>query len=670
MWVMGYNPVIEPVQNLLIQEKLLALKSQSGSSGRVVLASKVGKKVKSYFFPIVTSALLIAFIVTNLLQKMEVVSQNIDQKKSDWITKIVKLVDLNDDLQSQTWNQLENELNQSVLPLSNFVGGSSLVESDIKKIVSTAKLWQKNIEPLTKYKVNSQGIVYKGVGEKYFTDDLNNFFTRSESLLPESEKVWSDMWYYRLVLGVKPNSNLSLALQSIRQLLDTLPEIIANKTQILTALGHFTTQRIVIFNQNVGEARPTGGFIGSYLPVDIFKGTIKLGQSNSIYYVDNSKPKPLITHPANWYYDYRTGVAREHGIRNLNYFSCFPDTAQALEREFALSPNGYGIDTLIMITPQVLKNFFPDDLSLNVPGVGVLNSANLIDEVERITSIQAVDMSNPKSQLTPIVDALLAKLPQIVDSGKLDITQSVLNSFDSRDLQIWFKNTNIQHLWSELGLAAEQTCQAKTNTHIITPLIANISADKRNLVTKNEFSLNAQRVMGGYKLEFNFKEYLPENPQLQRQFNKNDGFTFVGLQIPAEAFDIKVESAEALNLPFKRDYYKQILPDFQNGDPKTPPEIEQILRTSSELKNQGFTYIQPDKSMVAGIYVEDETVTNVRFSFTLPVESEDEIEFYSQPGLNQPSLNFGDGAVFKESLLIKTISDRQKLQSGVEIILR
>ncbi len=630
---------------------------------------------KNYFFAIITSLSIISLLLTSFYARAE---YSMIETRSDLASMTEALVQVfvqdSTNLQDEL-NQIESNLLENLSPVSSFVGLDSKISRDFDQARNLLEDWLSAVRPLAKYQLTVKGLLSRENQNRFFTTDLENLIKNlEEGLLKKTEKTWQDFGFYLNLANFGGNQRINAVKNLVESSLILANKLIEYQDPILTILGHSEKQRIVVFNQNTGEARPTGGFIGSYISIDIYKGQININESNSIYYPDGSIEEQLYMHPATSYYSWNSGFnrANDHGIRNANFLPCFPETASLIHKGFLMSSNGYPIDLIGFITPQLLLDFLGTDFSFDVPDVGTLNSSNIMDEVERITALEIEDETNPKKQIKDILENLLGQIPRILSQREvLDWTQLVIRAIQSRDLQLWSSKTELQSFFEKTGLTNLAMCN-RSKIEEVGFLLGNISGDKRNLVTENHFNIFTETRSTGTKINVKYKQLTPAKPDLQRDFKRESSFTFVGLQVPANSQSMHVSSPQALYAPFTREYYQEIFKNRTNSELTLLPEIEYIIRTSKNLYNEngnppGFVYEHSNGSKVLGIYIHDNsTFAEVEFSFILP--EKDLIKFYSQPGLREPLLGLGKGVELKNKTNgAKVINDYYQINSGVLI---
>jgi Protein of unknown function (DUF4012) len=614
------------------------------------------QKLKRNWIKIVIGLLIFGIIGNYTFLNIKQSIRNVEQSKSSLLEKIKSIINKNDQDQITILNELESKLIQDLQPIASNPIVGLMVKSDIAKIKTLTAKWLDILYPFKNYKFTTEGFSSTLLQQRYFTQDVELFLNKAKPLINETHSQLNSFWLYNFF----GNTQVKESLQTIGNVVDII-EILSQKQEIiLTMLGHYQTQKIVIFNQNSGEARPTGGFMGSYIPIDISQGQVKIGQSQSIYFFDKGNKTEILAHPAMSYYGFFEGKVDAHGSRNSNVFPCFPDTARYLEREFAKTENGYNIDDVILTSPDYLLGYLPESFELNIGGEKVPKN-QILKKIEQITAIEIEDVNNPKKQITSIFNLIINQLPEILKGQALiNLISYTQESLQARNIYTWFRNEKIQRLWQTTGMAGIDTCQNLNSNQVITPIVINLSGDKRNLITSNTFEIDTQQSL----LKLKWTQILPQDKYnlLQRGFNK-DGITMIGFQIPHSWQVQSIKSPDLLHVPFLRNYYTQQL-EYENQTKYiNPPEIESLVNSSFDYSqkdlNKGFSYSQPDGSRVIGIYIHDSFAKesiSAEFELQLP-KSESDIYFYSQPGLNNTSV----------SLNQEIINNKIQLQKGIKI---
>ena len=155
---------------------------------------------------------------------------------------------------------------------------------------------------------------------------------------------------------------VTYAKEKINQVINTLESIENNFPAILKLLGDEKPHRYLIVLQNNAEIRPSGGFIGSYIIVDLNKGVIENLRVEDVYDLDDpykgviEPPDDLLSLTSNWRF------------RDANYSPDFfysgAKLAWMMEKE-----GGPVVDTVIAVNQSLLKDFLEITGPLQVGGL-------------------------------------------------------------------------------------------------------------------------------------------------------------------------------------------------------------------------------------------------------------------------------------------------------------
>lgn len=138
---------------------------------------------------------------------------------------------------------------------------------------------------------------------------------------------------------------------AIKQLLEILNKAESDIPVILKLLGDRQLHRYLILLQNSAEARPTGGFIGSVMLVDVYNGKIIKNTFHDVYEFDGQlsenieAPEDIAKITKNW------------RLRDANYSPDFPISAEKAAW-FLQKEKGPSVDTVIAVNQNILRDFF------------------------------------------------------------------------------------------------------------------------------------------------------------------------------------------------------------------------------------------------------------------------------------------------------------------------
>jgi hypothetical protein len=594
------------------------------------------------------------------------------QKQTTLFTQVKDLILVSEEFSGKSVEELKKELKTLILPIESRVGIPGIFNGNIEEFGELLLEINSVLRPLQGYSISSKGFVGAKPGSQPFTTSLEEVLNNLPQLQQKIQSFWNNIWLIRLLAG-NTNSSLSSYLKYGQFVVDSIPLVFANKQIILEILGHYSSQRIVIFNQNTGEARPMGGFYGSYIPIDIFQGEIKIGQSQAIYYVDGQLKQRQVGHPTTWYYGWQTNDGAISGLVNGQYTSCFPRNAEFISKEWEKSGNGYTIDQMYVITPDFLKRLLPKDSQFVLDDTGGFAASNIIQEIEREAALQTQFDPNPKQYLSNFLSEIISQiLSNLSTISTLELIEKILDSSVQRDLQIWFRNRDSQSELHKLGLDSSQTCN-EYHKNVLNPVMFNISGDKRHSDMEHRVEISTESVVGGTKFTVNHVQTNPPVKSQARSITQFNTFNMLGYQIPSNAFNLKIQADDRLYFPFLRDQFFEIVE--KSGFPEDriimSSEIETIIQTSREIDG-GFSYRQADGGYVLGTYLDDKKVgdTLVKFEFTVPYTGGYGLVYYPQAGQNNTTLVMKENVRMNHNPNQSIETNRERISRGVGIISR
>jgi hypothetical protein len=648
------------LDNTTLQNKLSGIKHNKleKSRGKLLFENSTIK----WFFLFITGILILCVSSFTIVAKTSQTYSRYNESKAELMDEILDFLAVSSELEENTILDSFTEKSLYVTrPVNSFFKTEWLIKSEINATKELFKEWKKTLDPLTKYEFSAKGLVPSTTNEK-FTIALDHAFVKLPDLLQKTKKLIRNLWLYSILGLVSPTINTIV--QKIKNSLKIIDIISQNSFKILDLLGHYSTQSVVLFNQNPGEARPTGGFIGSYISMSISQGELDLKGSQSIYYVSNVTETRILAHPISAYYKF-PGV---HTLHNLNFYPCFRDSAKLLSKEFEKSPNGFTINQLYMVTPDLLEAFLPQNLILDVPGVGVFNPKNLLLEIERITSYQAGDRANPKKSIGPIFNTIFDNLNVIfAERSTIDNIRLLLNSIHARWIQFFYKEDKINIFFESLGLSSNSSCQDK-NPGAISSVVANVAGDKRQLITKNYYGISSKKNLNGHRITINYTQFLENPALLQRDFGYG-GINFFGFQIPSSAKNIKIQSPDLIDVKAVREYYFQDVTDEFAKPISQDITIKNTYQSATTL-DKGVMYQHPDGGLLVGGYMEDiPGESSMVVEFDIPSKIAKKLAFYPQPGQNELYLTLGKNTAHLTDRTKRQIQNNE-LSLGVPMVLK
>ena len=189
---------------------------------------------------------------------------------------------------------------------------------------------------------------------------------------------------------------------------------VENKDAVLTLLGHRYPQRYLVLLMNNDEMRPGGGFIGSFVLVDLNDGRLTNYEFHDVYEYDGIYQNPIEVpiHELK-------ALSRFWRMRDSNISPDFTYSAQKaawfLEQE-----GGPGVDGVIGVNLSAMQAMLEETGPLTVPSLGKAISAETLPTLlSTLVESKYYGVGSPKQILNELVKSFLEKLKNTEIDRKL-----------------------------------------------------------------------------------------------------------------------------------------------------------------------------------------------------------------------------------------------------------
>ncbi len=196
-------------------------------------------------------------------------------------------------------------------------------------------------------------------------------------------------------------------------------------------LGLEAPKTYLVLFQNNTELRPTGGFIGSFAVIRVYKGSFELLSVQGTEQLDwrtlpstaQKPPQPILEYldvpywysrDANWSPDFRVAV---------------PDILRLYTQEDG--PYAGEIDMVVAITASVLEDVLADIGPLEVEGQ-TFTAQNAIDVLQYDTSFGYADRNIPWQDRKRMIDILSAEIIQRITDDPIGLAPKLVSTLSVR----------------------------------------------------------------------------------------------------------------------------------------------------------------------------------------------------------------------------------------------
>lgn len=232
--------------------------------------------------------------------------------------------------------------------------------------------------------------------------------------------------------------------QNIQNFSNTLKATSEHFPAIMKLMGDRYPHRYLILLQNNDEIRPTGGFIGSYILLDVNEGYIEKMTVNDVYDLDGSYGGKI--EPPDIIKDFTKNLR----LRDANYSSDFPTSAAKI-KWIMQKEKGPGVDTVIAVNQSLLKDFLEITGPVQVGKFGELSADNYNLLLSYVIEGKIWGAKDPKHILKVFVPAFKEAILKEENTGK--IMSKLYSAIQRKDVLMWSGDSDIEALFDAMGLS-------------------------------------------------------------------------------------------------------------------------------------------------------------------------------------------------------------------------
>jgi len=246
--------------------------------------------------------------------------------------------------------------------------------------------------------------------------------------------------------------------------------------------GVYGKRTYLILLQNNTELRPTGGFLGSFIFVTTEGGRVTEMRAEDIYAPDGQlkgyveAPEPV-----------KTFLFQQGGwkLRDSNWNPNFPEAAQTMLWFF--EKGGYvNVDGVIAVTLSAIQDVLTPMGDIYIPDYDKhVDAETLYSFLQSQTELSFFPGATSKRDvLGAAMRSVTRAINDLSYSKKKEIADAVIRRLDSRDIQIWMKNSNVQHALESRGWDGslrQTSCESdRCRSDALAIVEANVGINKAN----------------------------------------------------------------------------------------------------------------------------------------------------------------------------------------------
>ncbi|MBU0727580.1 DUF4012 domain-containing protein [Patescibacteria group bacterium] len=319
--------------------------------------------------------------------------------------------------------------------LVNFIDSASLIPQTFIKqnLDGTSDI---KITTLIKEEKENLDVIYSQILELQ-----QNITTLNSGLLPGDVQI-----------------KLKKGQEQIAQIITLLRELNLNFDTILTMLGDEVPHRYMVLMQNNHEIRGTGGFIGSYMIIDVNDGAITKMEAKDVYESDGQltevvEPPTVIRH-----------VVERLYLRDSNYSPDFPTSAKLIMwfLEHSQQPS---IDTIIAIDQNVVEEILKITGPIHLEHFPFqIKSESFNNLISYYIEAKISQTSTPKQLLFDFIPVFKEKV--LTTDNMIELKDAIIDLAGSRHIQAYSNDSDIQKLITRLELDGKMMDQSPKTDYL------------------------------------------------------------------------------------------------------------------------------------------------------------------------------------------------------------
>jgi hypothetical protein len=319
--------------------------------------------------------------------------------------------------------------------------------------------------------------------------------------------------------------HLKPKLKLVKEQVDELKKVLRLTQEkipvLLKMLGDRYLHRYLVLLQNDTEARPTGGFIGSYLLIDVNDGYITKSEFHDVYESDGQL-KESIPAPEDI-----AKITKKWGLRDSNYS---PDFSFSAEKAafFLQKAKGPSVDTVIAVNQSILADLFELTGPIKLEGFDApFTKDNYQQVISYMVEAKLDGEQDPKKILRSFIPEFQKKF---FSSDWPKALNLLLKAARNGDILFYSRDEEIEAFFEELGLGG-RVLSTKPNEDYLNVINTSIGGNKSDAYINQKI---AQHTFigadGSVTNELTIARTHTWNEQSLQKLQKNlEGFGFVEL---------------------------------------------------------------------------------------------------------------------------------------------
>lgn len=339
---------------------------------------------------------------------------------------------------------------------------------------------------------------------------------------------------------------------------------------------------ILILFQNNLEIRPGGGFIGSFGILKIKDGQILSLETHDLSNFDARIPDSIVPP----YPMQETLKIKSWKLRDSNYSPDFEVNARKAQEFYYLGQGQEQFNGVIGITANVLSSILKITGPIQIEGYpGTYDSNNAIIsleyQVEKAFEEQGIGRGERKSVMNDLAKEIEKRIFTLSTSQKLDLAKVLLDDLNKKDIQLYFKDADMQRMIESSGWSG--TVDQNWQENYLMTVDANLGAFKSDYYVKRSLlyavDLRPEKPTVNLKITY-------DHTAKQKDWMTKDYLSYLRIYVPENSWLGETKNFEGVKFgtELEKKYFGAII-KVPIGTTRT---IELNYTLPKEIKERGY----------------------------------------------------------------------------------
>ena len=366
-----------------------------------------------------------------------------------------------------------------------------------------------------------------------FLKSLNNNFS-PQKLLNDSKKIQKKLKTIDFFLTKKIKKQLFakyLPNNTINE--DNYLDFLADVQIVLTHLLD-GEKNYLIFLQNSDELRATGGFMGSYLLLEIKSGQIAPLKIKDIYELSGQFAGYRVAPPG--LEEYLSG-GEGMQLQDSNWNPDLPSTAVTIINFYDnIAQNSpyvkkQNIDGLMMFNLDLMKNLLAFLGPVNLNDYRVTVDQNNLADLARQSRSEFFPGSNEKANfLNALFKQIIIKLENLNNQEKIALINFLIQEGEQKNIQFFSQNDELEQIFKKYQVAGELNYTPASNFYL-SSIESNVGINKANAKIGRQIKLitDGERI-SAIEIQFTNHNHPPEKENSNQYLEAANHLSYINYQ--------------------------------------------------------------------------------------------------------------------------------------------